>query len=120
MNKLTTPLQRRQKARAIRSLTNFEDREHCTFVRACEKHSVSRAYGYILLKALEDWEETATFADQAAEIIQNEPAKLDNGYVTSHVWSLVSGKMIMACVNGEIDSSIFADAEIAKEDPLLS
>ena len=120
MKQLMTPLQRRQKARAIRSLTNFEDYEHCTFERACEKHSISRAHGYTILKELEAWEETATFADQAAEIIQNEPAKLDNGYVTSHVWSLVSGKMIMACVNGEIDSSIFADAEIAKEDPLLS
>lgn len=107
-----TSIKRRAKARCIRALCQMEPAD--TVERAAEKHNVSRATAYNIVKELELWEQTATPQDEAREIMaQTRQTEYD-----PYLWLLTSGKLTMAYIQGHdgIGPELFGGTQESGQD----
>ena len=89
-------VQRRAKARCIRALIQMESPQ-TSMTEACDKHKISRTTGYRILEELIAWEQTATPQTEAAEIM----AQTRQTTYHPNLWLLVSGKTLMAYMQGQ-------------------
>lgn len=93
---MTDPVVRRHKARRIRACTRGE----FNISQACEKHKVSRSYGYRLIADLEAWEASAT-PEQELEEVHAAMRRYNLNPADPLKWLFVSGKLLTAYARGE-------------------
>lgn len=93
-NDQMSEIKRRSKARCIRALTQMDPPK--TVDEAALAHNVSRTTAYRIVEELEAWEKTATYQDEADEIL----AQTKRATYDPYLWLLTSSKMLMAYSQG--------------------
>jgi hypothetical protein len=105
--------ERRRKARNIRALSRIDNSaDRKTIDEIIVIHKISKTNAYRILAELEEWETNSTFAQEAADIALSYPK-----YSTKK-WLLVSGKMLLAYIQGEISASVMGSSAPEQDDLL--
>lgn len=102
-NKIMSDVQRRAKARCVRAMVEMDPPK--SIEQASANHNISRASAYRFMQELAAWESTATFQDEATEIL----AQTKHTTYDPHMLLLASPKFVMAFAQGHdgVDAGLF-------------
>lgn len=100
------PIESRNTARdARRETKRWQGEYHVPVETWCASNHMSKVHMYRIIEELEEWEKTATFEQEAAEINAQWPE-----YHPDKI-PLMSGPMILAYIHAEISSALLNDGE---------